>query len=269
MFRRDRHRVACISAVLPAVVAALALPVAVQGAEPLPGRYELRAESVFNRGCYPPCRCALFSQPGVTGRFVLEAGRLEDGWLIHAVSDVEWVVPGEIGITATGSGEYRVELADVSLERMTLFLRLEGPDGTVEENVRFDSGELGRRADGETIELDVSVNGKVCADTVFEVRAKLAESAVPSFVRSDCDDDGSTNITDAVVLLRRLFLGEPAPAKCDAACDSNGDRNLDVSDAIYTLSYLFAGGAAPPEPYPACDVSQAGEIGCDSFTSCP
>ena len=71
-----------------------------------------------------------------------------------------------------------------------------------------------------------------------------------NFIRGDCDGDGAGAITDAVLLLNRLFLGGAAPG-CADACDANDSGDLDLSDAVWTLSYLFLGGPAPLPPFPA------------------
>jgi len=71
------------------------------------------------------------------------------------------------------------------------------------------------------------------------------------FVRGDANADGEVDLTDAVVSLLHLFMGEAAPACFDAAdTDDNGD--LDISDPIYLLSALFKGGSPIPQPYPDC-----------------
>ncbi|MCA8962372.1 MAG: hypothetical protein KDC38_17730 [Planctomycetes bacterium] len=90
----------------------------------------------------------------------------------------------------------------------------------------------------------------------------------PAFVRSDCNNDGSTEISDAVFLLTELF--QPAAAMgidCQASCDTNGDGDVDIADAVYALSYLFTSGTAPPAPFPGCGEVPGAD--CASFSSCP
>jgi len=91
-------------------------------------------------------------------------------------------------------------------------------------------------------------------------------SAAADFVRGDANADGSVDLSDAVDVLARLFLGKPAPA-CAEAADGNGDGGLDVSDTVYVLSFLFIGGAPPPAPYPECGAAQADDD-CGSFPPC-
>ena len=72
---------------------------------------------------------------------------------------------------------------------------------------------------------------------------------------SDANQDGRVDVSDAVALLRHLFLGMPATLPCgdgtvDAAgnvalLDANGNGTASVSDAVYVLAYLFQGGAGP------------------------
>ncbi len=83
-------------------------------------------------------------------------------------------------------------------------------------------------------------------------------AAAPTFLRSDCNADGQTDVTDALRLLDRLFIGQFQPPPCLNACDSNGDGELDVSDAVYALLYLYVGSSAPPPPpFPKCGVDPA------------
>lgn len=70
-----------------------------------------------------------------------------------------------------------------------------------------------------------------------------------SFRRGDVDVDERADITDAIVLLRALFLGG-GPLICPDGADTNDDGALDLTDAVYLLLHLFRGGAPPPDPGP-------------------
>ncbi len=79
--------------------------------------------------------------------------------------------------------------------------------------------------------------------------AAVLAAATPlrsAFVRGDADKNGSTEITDAVVLLNFMFLGGP-PAPCEPVADVNNDGGLDLSDPVGLLNYLFLGGTLPPD----------------------
>ncbi len=76
---------------------------------------------------------------------------------------------------------------------------------------------------------------------------------VPEFVRGDANQDGATNIADAIAQLDHLFAGVAA-ADCLSALDTNDDGNIDLGDPISTLSYLFSSGADPAAPFPDCGV---------------
>ena len=69
------------------------------------------------------------------------------------------------------------------------------------------------------------------------------------FIRTDCNGDGETDISDAISFLQFIFLGN-TPCQCFDAADSNADLNLDLADAIFSLGHIFQGTAAPPSPYP-------------------
>ena len=71
----------------------------------------------------------------------------------------------------------------------------------------------------------------------------------------DVTQDGSLNITDAVVHLRHLFGGAPRPLPCadgvfghpsnQALLDIDGDQQVNLTDAVFLLLYLFNNGAPP------------------------
>jgi hypothetical protein len=86
------------------------------------------------------------------------------------------------------------------------------------------------------------------------------------FQRGDCNDDGRTDLSDALCGLNWLFLGGPAPG-CLAAADTNADRRIDISDAVAILGYLFLGSPAPPAPFPDCGPGMAGELECEAAPS--
>ncbi len=94
---------------------------------------------------------------------------------------------------------------------------------------------------------------------------------VPVFVRGDANSSGGIDLTDAIAILRFLFLGDAAPA-CEDAADSDDDGELGINDAIRTLNWLFTGGS-PPAPPAAAEASYRPEdcgidltvdaLGCD------
>lgn len=70
-----------------------------------------------------------------------------------------------------------------------------------------------------------------------------------SFLRGDAEENGKTNISDAIVILEFLFLGGETPACLDAAdVDDSGD--LAITDGIALLGFLFLSGPPPEPPFP-------------------
>jgi hypothetical protein len=68
-----------------------------------------------------------------------------------------------------------------------------------------------------------------------------------SFRRGDADADGTTVITDAIVVLEWLFRGGREPG-CRDAADSDDSGVIDLTDPIRLLDFLFRGGPEPPDP---------------------
>ena len=71
----------------------------------------------------------------------------------------------------------------------------------------------------------------------------------------DVNQDGAADISDAVTLLRFLFIGSPPRLPCGdgspadegnrAVANPNGDGAINLTDAIYILDYFFRGGLPP------------------------
>ena len=76
--------------------------------------------------------------------------------------------------------------------------------------------------------------------------------SVGPFLRGDCDQTGTVDLTSGVFLLNYLFQGGVGP-KCLAACDASGRGRLDISTAVFVFNWLFLGGGAPPQPVPTDD----------------
>src|SRR5690606_8759860 len=80
------------------------------------------------------------------------------------------------------------------------------------------------------IALDVSMNGMVCFDNVFELRASLTSPSSPLFVRGDCNVDGRVDVADAVSFLLFLFTFLPSDPGCMAACDTDASGSHNLTD---------------------------------------
>ena len=80
------------------------------------------------------------------------------------------------------------------------------------------------------------------------------------FQRGDLNNDGTQDLSDAIMLLGFLYTGQPATLICEAAGRLNEGNDVDLSDAIYLLGFLYLGTAAPP---------YAGYPGCEEFPACP
>lgn len=77
----------------------------------------------------------------------------------------------------------------------------------------------------------------------------------------------------AVCLLGYLFGGDDDPCKtavpsCLDAADANDDGKVNTSDAITLLRYIFLGGA-PPAPFTTCGYDEThDELRCFEFAGC-
>ncbi len=96
--------------------------------------------------------------------------------------------------------------------------------------------------------------------------------ALREFIRCDATADGLMNVSDAIHMVRELFLGVPRSA-CREATDCNGDMIRDISDAVYCLAFSFGSGRAPPMPFPECGsadhgMGAGGTVDCESHEAC-
>ncbi len=113
-------------------------------------------------------------------------------------------------------------------------------------------------------------NGELLIGTAFGEVLRLVPTApsATTFLRSDCNADGASNLADAVCALGYLF--QATPNGCVDAIDSNDDGVADISDPVYLLSYQFASGPVPPTPFSICGIdATADALGCGLFLACP
>jgi len=88
------------------------------------------------------------------------------------------------------------------------------------------------------------------------------------FRRGDWNADGRVDLTDAVALLGRLFLGGEATG-CDDSGDADDDGKLDLTDPLRILRHLFQGDAAPPAPHEECGEDLTGDgLACLKYEGC-
>ncbi|MEM7167916.1 MAG: immunoglobulin domain-containing protein [Planctomycetota bacterium] len=98
------------------------------------------------------------------------------------------------------------------------------------------------------------------------------ECQVQQFMRGDCIEDGTIDITDATLGLDYLFQQNTPPVlECLDACDANDDEQYDLSDPIYLLFALFLNTHPIPEPFAVCgpDPTGNGTLGCNVYNTCP
>lgn len=135
---------------------------------------------------------------------------------------------------------------------------LQGPGGVPNKNaltVNFKTVSQDTASD-----LDVDLTLESCT---FTVKPRPGGFQRPG----DFDQSGVLDISDAIELLKHLFLGNPAMAPCAdgsienpanlALLDTNGDGRVDLSDVVDELLYILLGGAPPVQgvdclPIPDC-----------------
>lgn len=141
------------------------------------GLYRLDAASAYQRGCFPPCLCAMMVQGATSGTFRLDPTTgPEPSYQYFTVSEVNWKIvhsglPAGTWIRATGFGTFRIErtgtLPVVPRQQMRLTLIFD--DGT---SATLDSGLVNAGAIFPAIDTRISINGGFCQDTVIRVAGR-------------------------------------------------------------------------------------------------
>ncbi len=102
-----------------------------------------------------------------------------------------------------------------------------------------------------TVEVD---DDPTCDDPPGFIEIEFG-STTPGGIQipGDIDQDGIKNLTDEIILISFLFLGNPLQLPCGdgsiqdegnlALLDHNGDHSIDLTDAIAGISYQFLGTA--------------------------
>ena len=102
------------------------------------------------------------------------------------------------------------------------------------------------------IELEVDDGADVdnLATTTVTVEV-FGDAPTGIFRRGDSDDDGDVNVTDSILTLNWLFLGNAPVPDCQDSADADDSGDTNLTDAVYALTFLFLGGDPPPVPGPA------------------
>jgi hypothetical protein len=132
---------------------------------------------------------------------------------------------------------------------------------------------------GTSTELTFHNGGPTDGNNVLVVKQQSVPTAMqngridfidaPLFRRGLINDDTRLDISDGIVMLGYMFLGDAEP-KCMLAADVNADNRVDLSDAIYMFNYMFNGGPKPRDPFESCGTDQRtdGRLNCNFSVSC-
>ncbi len=112
-------------------------------------------------------------------------------------------------------------------------------------------------------------SGQAQANLLYAIESAATEYEPAHFRRGDADADGSVNVSDAILTLSFLFLGQ-GEITCQDAADTNDDGYVDISDPINTLGVLFLGPGEIPLPgMDGCGPDPTPDkLTCESFPGC-
>lgn len=181
-------------------------------------RYRLTRAATLDRGCYDPCDCLLERASDFRGAFTLrlvERGPVFDRYEVSDVRLRARLTDGPIGLA--GRGTLRISGADARVQQMTLSPSENG--GLAE---RYASAEGSTPAPLPVVDVEVSMNGMVCFDTVMRLHA------APWRRPGDTSGDDRVDSDDLAALL--AVWGTD-----DFECDVNLDGLIDSVDLALTL----------------------------------
>lgn len=88
------------------------------------------------------------------------------------------------------------------------------------------------------------------------------------FRRGDVNASGRVNLIDPVDLLLFMFHGRQV-VSCEKAADANDDGQLDTTDALIILRFIFLLGSDLPSPFSQCGVDPIDDLlSCHEFSPC-
>ena len=111
--------------------------------------------------------------------------------------------------------------------------------------------------DGQTVQAiapPCEVEGPASVEICTEVGCYVDEDGFfytegnGTWIRGDSNGDALIDISDPILMLGRLFLGDQTRETCPPALDVNADGDFDISDPIIMLRFLFQGDVVLTPP---------------------
>jgi len=166
---RSSRFVSGVAAVALAPFLPLSPPASAQSADPASRPYRLDSRATFQKGCFAPCMCPVMMQGPLRGTFRLTPTGTSGDYSTWDVTDVNWkaFVTGGSELRITGSGTYR--RGSGTMVKHELSLDLVVGDLSVDH---YDSGLVPVETALPRIDIEISLHGRYCFDTVMEVHAK-------------------------------------------------------------------------------------------------
>ena len=131
------------------------------------------------------------------------------------------------------------------------------PQGLLEPGAQYRWQVVSRNRRGEARE----------GSPLWRFATRADKPPLSGFQRGDADGSGRVELTDAVFVLRFLFLDGSTPG-CHKSADADDNGVLQISDGIAILAFLFLGGDPLPGPFPDCGVDPTEDgLSCDEISA--
>jgi len=222
--------------------------------------YRLTETATYQEGCFPPCMCPTREAIRFRGTFVMGPATIDNSVLFHDVVNLAWYVTiDSTEIEITGSGVYRLSNdQEPHVHALDLDLSIDG-----REPQHFFSGFVPVTSNEGAIDIQISINGQTCQDTVIVVNAspvapesvlhyRLATDSTYQtgcFGTCECALQEPRPVDGTLILVKILDHGtyeEYAVPRADFVVKplAPGEEKINLTGfGLYTLIQGFAGPA--------------------------
>ena len=245
------------------IFGSMSIPTAgAQSADPSTARiYRLTPAATYEHGCFAPCMCPVVQSSGVRGVFRLTHTGFDGLFDHYTVTDLNWrITVGTSTLTVTGSGTYRIG-GEVAIQQ-ELSLDLKVGDVPVEH---YDSGLVVGRGSFPAIDIEISVHGRYCLDTVFEVHARplMRIGVAGGSVQWDAMPEATGyDIVQGDLSILRLTHGDFSAATTVCVANDRAGTSAPITGApLPGRAFWFLGRDIQGSANGTYDSDDAGEMG--------
>ena len=120
--------------------------------------------------------------------------------------------------------------------------------------------------DDDANQIPAAADG--ASNEILAITAEAPPPPVEDFFRGDADGNGRINVNDAVLIIQIAVGNLGSRYNCPDALDANDDGSSNISDAVPVLRWVFQRGARLPAPFLGCGADPtADDLGCEESSA--